>query len=75
MVRIKRIFAIMLLAMVVGLGTPAAFAEGNSEVPGMRTEQTADEVGTTDAESEGYAGSVEAPGYMEIALIYLGVII
>ncbi len=75
--RMKRVFAIVLLAMVVGMGTPAAFAEGNTEAPGMGTERTVDTLDTfdSDAQSEGYMGNVEAPGYIDMALIYLGVII
>lgn len=73
----KKFFAVALLAMVVGLGTPAAFADGSAESPGMGSTQTSESTVTTDTDagSTGYLGSAESPGYIDKVLIYLGVIL
>jgi hypothetical protein len=82
---IKRFLAITLIALVVGLGTPAAFAQGTAESPGIqagsttttegdqKTEAKVTAEGT--AESPGYLGTAESPGFMATFLIYLDVII
>ena len=83
----KRFFAITLIALVVGLGTPATFADGTAESPGIKTTTTT-ETGTTPtdgsgakvaadgtAESPGIKGVAESPGIMATFLIYLDVII
>lgn len=78
--RMKRFFTVTLLALMVGLSTPAVFAtDGNAESPGYTTTQTTT---TTTATSDGSAespgvtdGSAESPGVYATALIYLEVLI
>ncbi|MBD0373393.1 MAG: hypothetical protein ICV60_21335 [Pyrinomonadaceae bacterium] len=66
----KKFFAATLLALMVGLGTPAAFAtEGTAESPGVTSTQP----GT--AESPGYTGTAESPGFMDAVIIYMDAII
>jgi hypothetical protein len=81
---IKRFLAITLMALVVGLGTPAAFAQGTAESPGIKSGSTTTNItnsGETSltaegtAESPGYLGTAESPGFMTTFLIYLDVII
>jgi hypothetical protein len=73
MLRMKRFLTITLLMLVVGLGTPAAFADGNAESPGIKTTETITLDGN--AEAPGVTGNAEAPGFMTTVLIYLDVII
>ncbi len=70
----KKFFAITLLALVVGLGTPATYADGTAESPGVTSEETSLTVDGT-AESPGYLGTAESPGFMATLVIYLGVIV
>jgi len=75
--RMRKYFAITILILVAGLGTPAAYA-GNAESPGQRTEESS--LGPTvtteeTAESTGYFGVAESPGVMATFMIYLDVII
>jgi hypothetical protein len=67
---------------VVGLGTPATFADGTAESPGIRSTTTASADGSGasitaegTAESPGIKGVAESPGVMTTILIYLDVII
>ncbi len=75
----KRILAITIMAMVLGLGTPMAFAgDGTAESPGITTQQTSDEqVYVTDgtAESPGYMGTAESPGLLATLIDYLYAIV
>jgi hypothetical protein len=78
----KRFFAIGLMALVVGLGTPATFADGTAESPGIRSTTTAEIGGSGGsitaegtAESPGIKGVAESPGIMTMISIYLDVII
>ena len=72
---IKKFFAITLLALVVGLGTPTAFAvDGVAESPGMGTEKIVGGPVETSQPAE-YKGVAESPGFMDMILIYLDVII
>lgn len=66
--RIKRIFAITLLALMVGLGTPAVFADGNAESPGVTSTQTTETTITVD-------GNAESPGIYATAIMYLDIIV
>ena len=71
---IRKFFAITLLALVVGLGTPAAYAtDGTAESPGVKQDVSATAEGT--AESPGIFGTAESPGFMATLVIYLGVIV
>ncbi|HEY0320462.1 MAG TPA: hypothetical protein VGC66_05770 [Pyrinomonadaceae bacterium] len=76
------------MALVIGLGTPATFADGTAESPGIRSTTTTETTiardeasgGTTvsadgTAESPGIKGVAESPGIMATFLIYLDVII
>jgi hypothetical protein len=69
----KKFFAITLLALVAGLGTPATYADGTAESPGVYSEATIKVDGT--AESPGIFGTAESPGFMAKVLIYLDVIV
>lgn len=63
MQRMKRIVAIVLLLLVVGLGTPQVFAEGPTETPGITVQsptETPDLAGPT--EIPGLTGPTEMPG-------------
>lgn len=80
----KKFFAITLLVLVVGLGTPSTFADGTAESPGFNsTTTTTTDLSASDttitaegtAESPGIKGVAESPGYMETIYIYLGVVI
>lgn len=75
MYRMKRIVAIALLLVAVGVGTPQVFAEGPTETPGYTSQTTTgptetpgltDTTKTTDVE-----GPTETPGYFETFLINL----
>ena len=68
----KKFFAITLLILMVGLGTPAA-ADGNAESPSMESTDTIKLVGN--AESPGITGNAESPGIMTTILIYLEVFV
>ncbi len=64
----KKFFAITLMALVLGLGTPAAFAEeGTAESPGATSTGT--------AESPGYTGTAESPGFIETVIIYVSAVV
>lgn len=76
----KKILAITIMALVLGAGTPAAFAgDGTAESPGFTSEQSNDTTlyaaadGT--AESPGYLGTAESPGFMVTVLIYLDAVV
>jgi hypothetical protein len=71
----KRFLGIALLAAVAGLGTPAAFADGSAESPGIKVTQTNSTTLSADEASTDYDGSAESPGYMETVIIYLDVLI
>jgi hypothetical protein len=74
----KRFLAITLLALMVGLYTPSAFAQGTAESPGVHSTPTSATLsisGEGTAESPGYLGTAESPGFMVTVLIYLGAII
>lgn len=72
--RMKKVFAITLLILVVGLGAPATFADGNAESPGV-TSSTSTTTPDGNAESPGITGSAESPGVVETVLIYLSPVI
>ena len=74
MYRMKRIVAIALLVIAVGVGTPQVFAEGPTETPGY----TATSTGPTEtpgrtgtAQSIDVEGPTETPGFFDTILIYL----
>lgn len=72
--------AIMLLALVIGLGTPATIAaeEGTAESPGIESTQNEEGLGARaegTAESPGVFGTAESPGFTATFLLYLDVII
>lgn len=70
----KKFLTITLLILLVGLGTPTAFADdGNAESPGIKTTETITLDGNAVAPS--VDGNAEAPGFMTTVLIYLDVII
>jgi hypothetical protein len=74
----KKFFAITLLALLVGLGTPAIYADGTAESPGVHSAPTSDKVSVTaegTAESPGYLGTAESPGFMATVFIYLNVLV
>jgi hypothetical protein len=74
----KKILAITIMAMVLGLGTPAAFAgDGTAESPGITSQQTTDQPVYTDgtAESPGYTGTAESPGFLATVSFYLDVLV
>ena len=73
--RMKVFLTITLLILVMGLGTPAAFADGNAESPGITTTTTEEITLDGNAEAPGVTGNAEAPGFMTTALIYLDIII
>ena len=58
----KRLIALILLVLVMGLGAPVALADGNAESPTF----------TADAEVEGNA---ESPSIITTIIIYLDVFI
>jgi hypothetical protein len=72
--RMKRFLAVTLLAAVVGLGTPTAFADGNAESPGVKLTQTDTNTASNDG-SNSILGNAESPGIMATVIIYLGVLI
>ena len=72
---IKKFFAITLLALVVGSGTPAAFADGSAESPGIHTSGTTEATVEGTSEAPGYFGAAESPGFVATIIIYLDVII
>lgn len=76
MYRMKRIVAIALLMLAVGVGTPQVFAEGPTETPGYTSQKTT--TGPTETPGEpdesaipGVDGPMETPGFLEEVLIYL----
>lgn len=74
MYRMKRIVAIALLLVAVGVGTPQVFAEGPTETTGYTQQltgpsETPGRTGT--AQSTDEEGPSETPGYFEEVLIYL----
>lgn len=77
----KKFFAIALLTMMVGLGTPAVFADGNAESPGITSSSTTTTSTNTTttvngtAESPGVTGSAESPGLITDVLIYLNALV
>lgn len=68
----KRLIAIMLLALVVGLGTPQAFA-GPSETPGVTV--TVEGPSETPGITVTVDGPSETPGIVAAILQYLASII
>lgn len=74
---VRKFFSVMLLALVVGLGTPTIFADGVVETPGVKSTTTQTTTTTEDGltSETSYAGLVETPGFMATAIIYLDVII
>ena len=69
---IKRWVSIMLLAVVVGLGTPAAvLADGNIETPGLSA-QCSEATESTLADCS-LDGNIEVPGFLTVIGIYLSV--
>jgi hypothetical protein len=54
MFKVKRIVAIVLLLLVIGMGTPQVFAEGPSELPGVTN--------SGPSELPGHNGPSELPG-------------
>lgn len=69
----KKCLAITLLILMVGLGTPAAFADGNAESPSIKNTETI--ILDGNAESPGIDGNAESPGLTTTILIYLDVIV
>ena len=69
----RKLFAIALLIIVAGLGTPAAFADGNAESPGVTVTQSTTVDGS--AESPGITGNAESPGFVLTVVIILNAII
>ncbi|HEX8491391.1 MAG TPA: hypothetical protein VF658_00990 [Pyrinomonadaceae bacterium] len=70
----KRIVAIALLMLAVGVGTPQVFAEGATETSGFAQNltgpsETPGRTGT--AQSTDEEGPSETPGFFEDVLIYL----
>jgi hypothetical protein len=75
---IRKFFAIILLALTVGLHAPSAFAQGTAESPGVQDASSSSVISVSaegTAESPGYMGTAESPGYMTTVLIYLDVIV
>jgi hypothetical protein len=70
----KKFFAITLLALLAGLYTPVALADGTAESPGI-TQSGAQITADGTAESPGYLGTAESPGFMTMVSIYLDVIL
>ena len=73
----KKFFAITLLALLAGLYTPVALADGTAESPGVNSTQTSGAQISADgtAESPGYLGTAESPGFIAMLSVYLDVII
>ena len=75
MYRMKRIVAIALLLLMVGVGTPQVFAEGPTETPGYTSQtlsgptETPGLTGTTKTSED--EGPTETPGYFDSILIYI----
>jgi hypothetical protein len=65
MKRMKKLVAIVLMAMVLGVGAPAAFADGPVETPGVTTSGPVETPGVTTA------GPVETPGQTLIDILVL----
>ncbi len=70
----KKFFAITLLALLAGLYTPVALADGTAESPGITQESRAQLSVDGTAESPGYFGVAESPGFIAMASVYLDVI-
>lgn len=67
---IKKWLSIMLLASVVGLGTPAAVrAEGSTETPALRAEVSV-EAGNISVE-----GSTETPSFLTVVAVYISAVL
>ena len=74
----KKFFAITLLALLAGLYTPTAFADGSdgtAESPGVTQQSTMQITADGTAESPGFLGTAESPGFMTIVSVYLDVIL
>jgi hypothetical protein len=74
MYRMKRVVAIALLVLAVGVGTPQVFAEGPTETPGYTASssgptETPGRTGTTT--STDLEGPTETPGFFDAIFIYL----
>lgn len=70
--RLKRIVAVVLLLLVVGLNTPQVFAEGPSETPGITSGGPSETPGLTGpSETPGLAGPSETPGIIDAIVSYL----
>ena len=67
MLRLKRIVAIVLLLLVIGMGTPQVFAgDGPSETPGMTNPGPSETPGLNGpSETPGYNGPSETPGIVD----------
>ncbi len=69
---IQKWLSIIVLAAVVGLGTPAAVrAQGSTETPAVRATATV-EVGDVVVSID---GSTETPGFLSLVKIYLSVVL
>lgn len=72
MLKLKRIVAVILLVLVVGLSTPQVFADGPSETPGITSGGPSETPGLTGpSETPGLAGPSETPGIFDTIIGYL----
>lgn len=67
--RMKKLLAIALMAMVLGVGTPAVFADGPSETPGIIGPSETPGKNDGPSETPGQTGPSETPGRMMIEII------
>jgi hypothetical protein len=74
MFRVKRIVAIVLLLVVIGMGAPQVFAEGPSETPGV-TGPSETPGHTGPSETPGYNGPSETPGLVNDIILFLSTLI
>lgn len=72
MLKLKRIVAVVLLLLVVGLNTPQVFADGPSEIPGITSGGPSETPGLTGpSETPGLAGPSATSGFFDTIISYL----
>lgn len=70
MLKVKKLIAILVLALVVGSGAPQAFADGPQETPGINA--TATTLSPGPQETPGVEGPQETPGIFDSLIDLLG---
>jgi hypothetical protein len=77
MFRLKRVFAIVLLLLVVSVGTPQVFAgDGPTETPGITVAGPTETPGIAGpTETPGQAGPTETPGLIDNIIYFLSTLI